>query len=119
MAKPASKGPIDNADIHAIIGAPLRLPTLPRPRYAGHGGRSPPCQRGGNLSSILLPCDPRCKAEAAMSIRDGSSPEAYLCDQVRRRRPDLLRMLGVTKKIRGKTLGKCAVAASREYLMWR
>src|SRR6478672_12101535 len=102
MAKPASKGPVNNADSHAIIGAPLRLPTLPVPDLQATAAGHRPRQRGGNLSLILLPPDLRGKAETAMSIRDGSSPEAYLCDQVSRGRPDLLPMFGVTKKIQGK-----------------
>src|SRR5215470_7019711 len=38
-------------------------------------------------SLILLPRDLRCKTGAAISMRDGSGPEAYLCDQVRRSWP--------------------------------
>ena len=50
---------------------------------AGHH----PCPVQWEPSLILLPRDLRCKAGAAISMRDGSSPEAYLCDQVRRSWP--------------------------------
>src|SRR5262249_9119565 len=81
------KGQANNATIHAIIEAPLGFPLFPvldmQATVAGHH----PCPVQWEPSLILLPRDLRCKAGAAISMRDGSSPEAYLCDQVRRSWP--------------------------------
>src|SRR6266480_3558057 len=85
---------------------PFGFPLFPVPDMQATAAGHRPCPRSGNLSLILLPRDLRCKAGAAMSIRDGSSPEAYLCDQVRRGWPDLLRMSGGHEEDTGKTLGK-------------